>query len=307
MIPRKKWSYFQSRKGQIELLEPRSMLSGHAIGRNISPPLEFHFGPAMFRSQMDFGGAARDGEFHSPQTVLAATLTDDSTGASATVSYQTSSHCGDTSTQFSVSVTGATADSTLDVSVDGTVVGQVATDANGAGTLKLSSKDATLPDDFPASVAAGAAITVGTMSGTLAASTPSGDAPVGHGGCSSSATTRLSATLTDSLGTASGKASYSTSNDEDEDSATTFSVSVTGATASTTFDVSIDTTVIGQLTTDENGAGTMKLSSSDSTLPANFPTSISAGSTITIGTLSGTFATSDATSNVHGFRFARWR
>jgi hypothetical protein len=304
MIPRKTWSYFQSRKGRLELLEPRSMLSGHAIGRNISPPMEFHFGPAMFRSQMDFGSGARDGEFHSPQTVLSATLTDDSTGASATVSYQTSSHCGDTSTQLSVSVTGATADSTLDVSVDGTVVGQVATDANGAGTLKLSSKDATLPDDFPASVAAGAAITVGTMLGTLAAST-SGDTSTGHGGCSSSASTKLSATLTDSVGTASGTASYSTSDDEDGES--TFSVTVSGATASTTFDVAIDTTVVGQLTTDENGAGSLKLSSSDSTLPANFPTSISAGSTITIGTLSGTFAASDATSNVHGFRFARWR
>ena len=59
-------------------------------------------------------------------------------------------------------------------------------------------------------------------------------------------------TESDTTSTATGTASYQVDSATGD---TTFSVSVTGATASSTLDVAIDDTVVGQLTTDETGAG----------------------------------------------------
>jgi hypothetical protein len=78
-------------------------------------------------------------------------------------------------TKFKVSVTGAAASSTLNVAVDGTVVGQLSTDSTGAGSLVLSSNpqgsEQQLPTNFPTTIAAGSTVTVGTLTGTLAAET----------------------------------------------------------------------------------------------------------------------------------------
>jgi hypothetical protein len=72
--------------------------------------------------------------------------------------------------------------------------------------------------------------------------------------------TSFTATLTDSSGTAAGTATYSTQT-VDGEVKTTFSVTVAGATAATTFDVAMGDTVVGQVTTDETGAGSRVLSS----------------------------------------------
>jgi hypothetical protein len=78
---------------------------------------------------------------------------------------------GTTKTFFTVSVTGAAESTSLGVTIDGVVVGQLMTDSTGAGSLTLSSKAGTLPSNFPTTVAAGSTISVGTLSGTFAAST----------------------------------------------------------------------------------------------------------------------------------------
>jgi hypothetical protein len=195
---------------------------------------------------------------------------------------------------LAASVTGATASSTLDVTIGGTIVGQITTDANGAGTLVLSSNPTgtqqPLPANFPASIVAGTAVSIGTASGTLAAPTAtSGDS----GDCHASHHTNLSAALTDTSSSATGTVAYRTGTSAGT-TTTTLTASVTGAAASSTLDVTIGGTIVGQVTTDANGAGTLVLSSNPTgtqqPLPANFPTSITAGTTVTIGTLSGTFA-----------------
>ena len=105
----------------------------------------------------------------------------------------------------------------------------------------------------------------------------------------------LTTQLTDSSGTATGTATYSTST-VDGTTTTNFTVSITGTTADTSYDVAIGGTVVGQITTDSSGAGTLSLSSnptsSQQALPSNFPTTVAAGTAVTVGTLSGTLATS---------------
>jgi hypothetical protein len=166
-------------------------------------------------------GAAR-------HATLAANLTNAS-GATGTASFNAQNG------SLKVSVTGAAASSSLDVSVNGTSVGTLTTDASGNGTAKLTNV---------------------------------------------TAQPRLSATLSGSS-SATGKASVEVVNNH-------LRVRIHGAAANTTYDVSIDGTTVGQITTNGRGSGRLFVS----------PTAaIVAGSTISIldsaaGTtlLSGTFA-----------------
>jgi len=298
------------------------MLSGHGLPA-ISPAL-LHFTPQVSSTSTTAQVAAQSlASIFSHanvagQTVLSTTLTDSAGTATGTAKYSTYTANGATETEFKVSITGAAASTTLDVAIDGTVVGQITTDASGAGKLVLSSNpdssdEQSLPANFPTSVASGAVVTVGTLSGSLATPTNSG------GGCGGEGhgltdVTRLASSLTDSAGAATGTVKYSTGTAADGTTVTKFKVSVTGAAASTTLDVAIDGTVVGQIATDTSGNGSLTLSSnpkdaSEQSLPANFPTTITAGSTVTVGTLSGTLATPSATAGGHGFRgfFGRHR
>lgn len=98
-----------------------------------------------------------------------------SSTAGGSVSYETGTEHGVTKTTFAVSVTGATPSSTLNVVIGdpttGTIVGQLVTDATGAGQLVLSSNphgtQQALPANFPTSIAAGTTVSVGTLTGTL--------------------------------------------------------------------------------------------------------------------------------------------
>jgi hypothetical protein len=99
------------------------------------------------------------------------------------VVYETGTVHGVSETFFSVVVKGAADDTTVSVSIGGTVVGTITTNASGFGTLVLSSdpkgSQQSLPSDFPTDITAGTAITVDTLSGTLAV--PTSTAP--SGGC----------------------------------------------------------------------------------------------------------------------------
>lgn len=307
-----------SRLRNPECLEPRELLAGHGFGgafQHFQPAFAaaLHAGPvagvsafalANARGQAiaSLGGDASEGH----PTVLTATLVDSEGSATGTVKLTTYTEDDATETRLKVSVTGAAADSTLDVTIGETVVGQITTDADGAGQLILSSEpeddEQPLPDDFPTDVVAGTAVSVGSLSGTLAVGG-------GHaGGCHSSDHTALNASLTDPDNSASaGTVAYHTKT-RDGVTTTRFSVSVTGAAADSSLEVSIGDVVVGQVATDSTGAGTLVLSSDpaddESPLPANFPTSIAAGTTVTVGTLSGTF---EETHAEHGFRARRFR
>jgi hypothetical protein len=184
------------------------------------------------------------GHGHGRQATLAANLTNAS-GATGTATFT------EQNGRLKVSVTGAVASSSLDVTVNGTSVGTLTTDASGNGSAKF--KNVTVAD--------GNTIQVGDLTGTLAK-------------------TRLSADLSGSTD-ATGRASVQTIKNH-------LFVRIHGAAANTTYDVSIDGTTVGQITTNGRGSGRLFVS----------PTAaIVAGSTISIldsaaGTtlLSGTFA-----------------
>ncbi len=302
-----------------EQLESRDLLSGHALAGGFSHFAAaaqfagFHGAAAQAGAEVAaldhvFGSLGSLGS-ESQKTVLTAQLTDpDNSAASGTVTYKTYTEDGVTETEFKVTVKGAAANTTLDVSIGDTVVGQITTDANGAGTLKLSSEpedadEQPLPANFPTAVAADTAVSVGTLSGTLAAPTKTPH------GCGESEKTVLRAALTDSVGTATGTATYQTATRHGE-TFTKFVVRVSGATASSTLDVAIDGTVVGQITTDANGAGKLVLSShpkgNQQLLPADFP-AITAGTSVTVGSLSGTFATPSDSAGSSVVRFGRHR
>ena len=312
------------RLGFCEHLEDRHLLSGHGLA----------FAPALqqFESQIVQSPAAQFAAHAitsaisnltsstSSHTVLTTTLTDSSGTATGTATYSTGTYDGTTVTRFAVSISGGTADTAYDVSMGGVDVGTITTDANGAGKLVLSSNpdsnETALPANFPTSVTAGTAITVGTLSGSLATPTNTGGGGCGGGGEHGGLTdvTRLTASLTDSSSSATGTVSYKTGTTADGTTVTRLKVTVTGAAASTTLDVSVAGTVVGQITTDASGDGSLTLSSdpknsNEQSLPSNFPTSITSGTAVTVGTLSGTLATPTASTSTASFRslFARHR
>ncbi len=259
-----------------ESLEARHMLSGN--GLVTASHLASHAAAAM-QSQTQFvssvvAGAKLAGQHL--QTSLSAILTDPAnSAASGTVTYMVlkASH-GTSSTNFNVNVTGAMANSTLNVAIGGVVVGHIATDASGAGSLALASNPTgtqqALPANFPTTISANSAITVGTLTGTL------GSARVSH-------KTELTAQLTGSTGSGAGHATFKSNMENGKSSLT---VSVTGLPANSTVNVTVGGTVVGQITTNGRGSGRLRLK--------NLSATVDAGSTITVGTLSGTFSTASS-------------
>jgi hypothetical protein len=318
---RRRRNQLSSHFGYPEPLEGRDLLAGHGFGEAAhfsqgfaawvaaERALEASSAPTAQVARASASTGRLTSETAGLHAGLTATLTDPNSTATGTASLKTYTSGGVTETEFKVNVTGATADTTLSVSVGDTVVGEITTDANGAGRLILSSDpsgdEQQLPANFPSGVAAGTAITVGPLSGTLAQGNS------GHQGCHGedhSNLTRLRAPLTDSEGTATGSVQLRTGANGDTAN-TRFVVRVSGATANSSLDVAIDGTVVGQVTTNASGSGKLVLAShpgnDEQSLPANFPTTIAAGSTVTVGTLSGTFETSE-----HGLsaaRFVRFR
>jgi hypothetical protein len=124
---------------------------------------------------------------------------------------------------LTIDVQGAATDTALDVAIDGTNVGAVSTDASSNGSIELSN----------VSAQAGSTITVGDLSGTFAQS-------------------RLTAALS---GTSDAWASASFDVLQNQ-----LRMTVHGAAANTTFDVSIDGRVVGQLTTNDLGEGKLVVS-----------------------------------------------
>lgn len=323
--PRRKPRLFGS---QLESLEARSMLAGHGFaaafgpwGQRFDAPADGSIAPAF--SAASFGAFSRGpgaGLFRfaaqaNGRGALSVQLGDD-TGLAATVSYSTRTEDGATERHLKIKVSGAEADSTLDVLVDDVLVGTVATDADGNGSLILSSD----PDDdeqqLPADlgIAAGTTVSVGSLSGALAATTPRH--LCGGGGNSDATTTRLRAALADSenetaTGTAVLKTRTENETEGDETTAlttTTLAVRVTAAAASSTLDVTVGEVFVGQVTTDENGDAKVVFSTNptgDQVAFINVPTDVTANTAVTVGTLSGKLETAEGHHGRFGHR--RWR
>jgi hypothetical protein len=111
------------------------------------------------------GDSGDSGESEGSETKLSATLSDPSgaTTATGTASFKSEQEDGSTTTTFKASVTGADPQASLLVSIDGTPVGTITADANGNGSLSVSS---ILP-----AVKSGSTVTIGTLTGQLGTAT----------------------------------------------------------------------------------------------------------------------------------------
>jgi hypothetical protein len=195
------------------------------------------------------GGHHGHGDCGAEHATLAASLSN-SSGATGTARFS------DTNGALNVSVTGAAASSTLNVTVTDngttTTVGTLTTDASGNGHAKFNN----------VTLAAGDTITVGDLNGTFAQAT-------------------FTASLTGATGL-SGSARFSSVNNR-------LGLRISGAAASTTYNVTINGTVVDQIITNSRGFGHARLTLSGVT--------IASGSTISIADtaggapiLTGTFA-----------------
>src|SRR4051794_12881121 len=160
-----------------EPLETRDMLSANGLvsaSHLASHAAAAAASQAQYLSSTVAGASLANLACHA-QTSLSTTLADPAnSSASGTVTYtlsRGSSH-GNPTTNLNVSVSGTTANATLNVAIDGVQIGQINTDASGAGSLALSSNPTgnqqALPANFPTDVSADSVITVGTLTGSLA-------------------------------------------------------------------------------------------------------------------------------------------
>jgi len=286
------------RRLAVEGLEGREMLSINPVfhkpiigGSGAGHDDVAHFGPSIATAIAASNATA------SNETHLVANLTNNG-NAAGRASYEAETEHGASQQQLSVEVKGATSNATLNVTIDGNVIGTLVTDASGQGKARFANNPTkanvqALPDNFTLNAAS--TIAIGdTISGSFAAPAPGGD---GHdheneGSEPGDNETELHASLTNN-GVAAGEASYHA---ETENGVThqSLRVKVTGLGASTTFNVTVDGTVIGTLKTDANGNVKARFSSNPKSanvmaLPANF--TLSPGSTIMVGdTVIGTFA-----------------
>jgi hypothetical protein len=271
----------------FECLERRQMLSGLGV----APGLSVAAMHASDQSHVPVLIASRlTGHSNAQLTVLNGTLGDPTNAnLSGSVHYMDLTVHGNSRTMFTANIRGAAADTTYNVAIDGTPVGQIKTDANGSGRLLLSSdphgRQLPLPDDFPESIAAGSTVTIGSATATLN----------GKRGLGEHAVTRLTATLRDPANSAvTGQVKFFSAPIGGGTNAELFIATVRGAQANSTLNVMINGTSIGTIRTNSAGVGTLVLSSQASTFPINFPTTVSAGDTVMVGTASGTLGLAGA-------------
>ena len=228
----------------LETFEPRDLLSASPLCAGFQvPSMSDHSQSASVHA--DSSDSARGCHDNSQSQTLTASLTGD-TGTSGSVTFTSNTSSGDNS--LVVQVSGLAASSTFTVTSGTTTLGTITTDVNGSGKLSVT--------NLSPALAAGADITVvdaneaTVLTGTLA---------------DPNAKTRLSAILTGATGT-SGNAHFH-SNTETGDNR--LRVRVSGLTADATYEVQVDGTTVGQITTDDNGSGTLSLSNLSLTAAAN--------------------------------------
>jgi hypothetical protein len=171
-----------------------------------------------------------------------------------------------TANTFEVKVDKAAANATLNVVVDGNTVGTITTDSQGTGELELSQPGFTPHDGSTITVGD---VTNGGLSGTFASN--------------AEAEAELKADLTPPAGGNASGTGELKQNDQ------RLEVKVRDLAANATFAVTVDQTVVGQLTTDHNGRGELRLD--------NVTVAIKDGSVLTVGdvaqpVLQGTFTSS---------------
>jgi trimeric autotransporter adhesin len=212
---------------------------------------------------------------------LSGSLTD-TAGDTATVTYQTGKLLGTKEAVFTVTGDTSAEGTSQEVVVDGTDVGTIAIDSTGAGTLIVPVAS------LAATPVAGSTVTLGSLTGSLATSTSTTSGGSDSGGCSHGENSTLTASISDTGGdTATVTAQFGRIA-----GAKDVVVTVAGDTSAegTSQDVTIDGTDAGSISIDSNGSGTLIVPLS------TFASTPASGSTIVVGLLNGTFASSSSSS-----------
>jgi hypothetical protein len=247
----------------LEAFESRDLLSASPLCAGFhAPSMSDHSKSASVHAgSSDSSHGCHD---NSQSQTLTASLTG-ATGTSGSATFKSDTSSGDNS--LVVQVSGLAASSTFTVMSGTTTLGTITTDASGSGKLSVS--------DLSPALVAGADITLvdaneaTVLTGTLA---------------DPNANTRLSANLTGATGI-SGKAHFHSNADTGDNR---LRVHVSGLTADATYDVQLDGTTVGQITTDDNGNGALSLSNLSMTVAASSVVTVldSQGTTVLQGTFS---------------------
>ncbi len=263
----------------FEQLETRTVLSGCSVAAGVAAGLSIaasHHDTsniAVLASSRLAGSASVQGTF------LSATLSDpNDANVTGHVSFTSIMHNGTTTSVFTANISGAAANTPYEVDINGTSVGTIMTDDSGSGAIALKGSLAVTP-------AAGDTVSVGTATGTLAVR--------GHEGGDEGDETEvhLTAKLADTTGAVTGTASFK-SETEDGNTESKLAVTINGAAANMDFDVLVNGTSVGTLTTDADGNGSLTVKDPS--------VAIMEGDTIAVGDATGTFAVApEVTSVLH--------
>jgi len=259
---------FQARRP--EALETRDMLSGHSIvaplsslGHSSGAGAVAGLVSSALNSAKDAANSAAKAA--SSFTASLADPTNASTTASLTV--QTGKLLGVSETVFTITGDASAVGTSVPVSINGNLVGNVAIDSSGKGTLIVPTAS------LGTSLSAGLPVMAGTLTGALASATPTSGHQAG-----------LTAALTDPTGTTTANVNVNT--------AKLFGVSetivtVTGdaSAAGTTVPVTVNGAAIGSVAIGSNGFGILIVPTASITPP------ISTGGAVSVGGLTGTLAT----------------
>ena len=261
----------------IEELMPRILPSANPFNMAWGHYAESATHPAFaaFVAGMDSHGRGHD---HGGENATFSATLSDAGGATGTAFFNA------TSGNLTVSVTKAAANTTLNVTVGTTTIGSFLTDASGNGKATFT--------EAASAIAVGTSVAAGDVTGTFAQGdsaigTPpdSGGGECGHGEHDhGNPGAMFSASLTNATG-ATGQALFNPTSGK-------LTVSVTKAAANSTLNVVVGGNTVGSVTTDAGGNGETTITEAG--------TAITAGTKITVGDLSGTFAQFDFKSTLTG-------
>ncbi len=197
---------------------------------------------------------------------LVATLTAADGTVLGEVEFEQSPEDGDMEVELEVSLANTTPGS-YDIVLGGVTIGQITVSASGSGKLEFSNQpddgnELPLPANLPM-IAGGTTVSIGAIaSGVFAVQTDSesdNDSDDGPDTDDDSQEVELEAALTGATA-ATGGVKFESEVD-DGVTETKLTVSVRDAAANSTFDVTVNAVVVGQITTDANGRGKLKFRS----------------------------------------------
>jgi hypothetical protein len=270
----------------FESMEARRLMAFDSVYYRFNP--QALFGGSNQNSSSKVAPSASVGTGETTLELLTKTLTARLTGtgnSTVQVLFQSRTENGAAHDEFKVIVRNATVSSSLDVTLDGVVVGKVTTNTLGHGSLKLATvpteDEVQLPVTFP-KLAAGSTIQVGTdIQGVLVVPTPSPrdhHHREHHHGHHEREGDSNETVLTSSLsGTGTQRARVRYENETVLGLAVQeLKIIVDNLTPSVKLDVTVAGVKVGQVQTDAKGHGILRLSSSphrsnETLLPADFP------------------------------------